>query len=41
MGIPEISLNRFSPDEQIGFNELEGGNKMTPYSYMDLNTKIK
>ena len=41
MGIPEISLNRFSPDEQIGFNELEGGKKMTPYSYMDLNTKIK
>ena len=41
MGVPRISLNRFSPDEQIGFNELEVAKKMTPYSYMDLNTKIK
>lgn len=40
MGVPAISLNRFSPDEQIGFNELEGGTKITPYSYMDVNNKI-
>lgn len=32
-----IALNQFSPDEQIGFNELEGGKKITPYSYMDAN----
>tara|TARA_R100000664_G_scaffold11064_1_gene18068 strand:+ start:6516 stop:7067 length:552 start_codon:yes stop_codon:yes gene_type:complete len=40
MGVPQISLNMFSPDEQIGFNELEGGRKITPYSYMDINNKI-
>ena len=39
MGVPQISLNMFSPDEQIGFNELEGGRKITPYSYMDVNNK--
>ena len=33
----EIALIQFSPDEQIGFNELEGGKKITPYSYMDVN----
>ena len=32
-----IALSQFSPDEEIGFNELEGGRKMTPYSYMDAN----
>tara|TARA_R100000655_G_scaffold109947_2_gene166555 strand:+ start:8619 stop:9143 length:525 start_codon:yes stop_codon:yes gene_type:complete len=40
MGVPQITLNDFSPDEQIGFNELEGGSKITPYSYMDVNNKI-
>ena len=41
MGVPQIALNQFSPDEQIGFNELEGGKKMTNYSYMDVNTKTR
>lgn len=40
MGVPQITLNDFSPDEQIGFNELEGGTQITPYSYMDLTNKI-
>ena len=40
MGVPQISLNMFSPDEQIGFNELQTGTNITPYSYMDVNTKI-
>ena len=41
MRVPQIALNQFSPDEQIGFNELVGGKKITPYSYMDLTTKEK
>ena len=41
MGVPQITLNSFSPDEQIGFNELQGGTQITPYSYMDVNTKIR
>jgi len=41
MRVPQIALNQFSPDEQIGFNELVGGTKITPYSYMDLTTKEK
>jgi len=41
MNVPQITLNTFSPDEQIGFNELEGGRQMTPYSYMDVNTKTR
>ena len=40
MGVPQITLNDFSPDEQIGFNELEGGTQITPYSYMDITNKI-
>ena len=36
MRVPQIALNQFSPDEQTGFNELVGGTKITPYSYMDL-----
>jgi hypothetical protein len=39
--VPEISLNQFSSDEQLGFDELVGGTKITPYSYMDLTTKEK
>ena len=38
MSVPEITLNSFSPDEQIGFNELQGGTQLTPYSYMDVRT---
>ena len=38
MSLPRFALNQFSPDEQIGFNELEAGKKLTPYSYMDTKT---
>jgi hypothetical protein len=38
MGAVQISLIQFQPDDQIGFNELRGGNKITPYSYMDAET---
>jgi hypothetical protein len=38
MGVDTYALNQFNQDEQIGFNELKGGTKVMPYSYMDLNT---
>lgn len=37
MGVDKIALNQFSPDEQIGFNSLEAGTRVTPHSYMDAN----
>ena len=38
MGVDTYALNQFNQDEQIGFNELRGGTKIMPYSYMDVNT---
>lgn len=38
MGVIQITLNSFSPDEQIGFDELRAGTKVKPYSYMDVRT---
>lgn len=35
MGVDRFALNQFSPDEQIGFNSLQAGTKLTPHSYMD------
>ena len=37
VGVPEIALNQFQPDEQTGFNELEAGKELTNYSYMDVD----
>tara|TARA_R100000664_G_C2758728_1_gene147901 strand:- start:5790 stop:6233 length:444 start_codon:yes stop_codon:yes gene_type:complete len=37
MGVPEISLNQFQAKDQTGFDELQGGTQITPYSYMDVN----
>jgi hypothetical protein len=41
MGVESYALNQFNQDEQTGFNELKGGTKVMPYSYMDLNTYKK
>jgi hypothetical protein len=38
MNVDQISLNLFSPDEQVGFDELRAGTKVTNYSYMDTIT---
>ena len=37
LGVPQIRLDDFQPDEQIGFNELQGGKFVMPYSYMDVD----
>lgn len=34
-GVNEMALNQFQPEEQIGFNEFQGGERVLPYSYMD------
>jgi len=39
IGVSEITLNGFQPDEQTGFNELEEGKQVLPYSYMNLEKK--
>ena len=41
IGVQEIRLNDFQPDEQIGFNELQDGVFVQPYSYMDANNLKK
>lgn len=41
MGVPEITLNQFQPENQGGFNEMEGGTHLTNYSYMDANNLKK
>ena len=38
LGVETYALNQFDQDEQTGFDELRAGLKITPYSYMDLNT---
>jgi hypothetical protein len=38
MNVDQISLNLFSPDEQVGFDEFRAGTKVTNYSYMDTLT---
>ena len=38
LGVETYALNQFDQDEQTGFDELRAGIKITPYSYMDLNT---
>ena len=37
IGMSEIRLNDFQPDEQTGFNELQEGKFVKPYSYMDID----
>jgi hypothetical protein len=41
MNVDQISLNLFSPDEQVGFDEFRAGTKVTNYSYMDTLTYKK
>tara|TARA_R100000664_G_scaffold31135_1_gene44403 strand:- start:3546 stop:4133 length:588 start_codon:yes stop_codon:yes gene_type:complete len=41
IGLPEIRLNDFQPDEQVGFDELREGKSVSNYSYMDINNYKK
>ena len=38
-GVDSMSLSQFQPDEQIGFNEFQGGTRVNNYSYMDITNK--
>ena len=37
IGLQDVRLNDFQPDEQIGFDELREGKSVSNYSYMDIN----